>query len=113
MLARLARFSFRRRRLMVFGIWLPVMVALGAVGGSVGDYRTEFSLPNSEAKEVVDLMASAGLQEFGGDRAQIVFTAPQGTQDPEVRAAMESLFADVDAIEGIDVVSPYSEEGAF
>ena len=113
MLARLARFSFRRRRLMVFGIWLPVMLALGAVGGSVGDYRTEFSLPNSEAKEVVDLMASAGLQEFGGDRAQIVFTAPQGTQDPEVRAAMESLFADVDAIEGIDVVSPYSEEGAF
>ncbi|MFZ9629238.1 MAG: MMPL family transporter [Ilumatobacteraceae bacterium] len=113
MLARLARFSFRRRGVMVFAIWLPAMVVLSIVGGSLGDYRTEFNLPNSEAREVVDLMASANLQEFGGDRAQIVFTAPQGTDDPAVRTAMESLFEQVDAIDGVDLVSPYSEAGAM
>jgi RND superfamily putative drug exporter len=112
MLARLARFSFRRRGVMVFAMWLPAVILLAGVGGSLGDYRTDFSLPSSESKDVVDLLQSAGLDEFGGDRAQIVFTAEQGTDAPEVRVAMEELFAKVDAIEGIGITSPYSPEGA-
>jgi len=112
MLARLARFSFRRRGVMVFAMWLPAVILLAGVGGSLGDYRTDFSLPSSESKDVVDLLQTAGLDEFGGDRAQIVFTAEQGTDAPEVRAAMEELFVEVDAIEGIGITSPYSPEGA-
>lgn len=112
MLAHLARFSHRRRRLMVFAIWLPVMVALTAIGGRLGDYNTDFSLPDSESKQVVDILKGAGLGERGGDTAQIVFTAPQGIDDPDVRAAMQAMLADVASIPGLVVTSPYSDEGA-
>jgi putative drug exporter of the RND superfamily len=113
MLASLARWSFRHRRLMVFGIWLPLLIGLSVVSGAVGtDYRTSFDLPDSETKAVVDTLESVGNAEEAGDIAQIVFTAPQGTDDPEVRAAMEGLFAEVEQLEGVNVTSPYSPEGA-
>ena len=112
MLARIARFSYRRRWLTVFGIWLPIMIVLAAAGGSVADYRTDFTLPNSESKDAVDILEGAGLFEQAGDTAQIVFTAEQGIDDPEVQAAMEGLFAEVDEIDGVAVTSPYSPAGA-
>ena len=112
MLARLARFSFRRRRLMVFGIWLPIMIGLTALGGSLADYRTEMSLPNSESSEVLDILSSQGQSNLGGNTAQIVFTAQQGTDDPAVKTAMEALFTQVAQIDGLSVTSPYSPEGA-
>ncbi|MFZ9482924.1 MAG: MMPL family transporter [Ilumatobacteraceae bacterium] len=112
MLARLARFSHRRRRLMVFGIWLPVMIALTAIGGRLGDYNTDFSLPDSESKQVVDILKGAGLGERGGDTAQIVFSATQGIDDPAVKTAMEAMFTDVAGIPGLVVTSPYSADGA-
>ena len=112
MLARLARFSHRRRRLMVFAIWLPLTIALTAIGGRLGDYNTDFSLPDSESKQVVDILKGAGLGERGGDTTQIVFTAPQGIDDPEVRQAMEAVFAGVAEVPGLVVTSPYSPEGA-
>ena len=49
MLARLARFSFRRRRLMVFGIWLPLLIVISAVGGKMASYHTSFELPQQRS----------------------------------------------------------------
>ncbi len=113
MLARLARFSFRKRRIMVFAIWLPLLIGIFAVGGAIGsDYHTDFNLPNSDSKVVQDALESGGNEEDAGWTAQIVFTSPNGTDDPAVKAAMEPLFAEVDKIEGVKVVSPYSPEGA-
>ena len=112
MLARLARFSYRKRWVMVFAIWLPIMIGISAIGGAVGDYHTSFSLPDSESKEVVDILAASGQSNRGGNTAQIVFTAPQGTDDPEIKTAMEGLFAQVAEIEGLAVTSPFSPEGA-
>ena len=52
MLARLASFSVRRRRVMVFGIWLPLVVVLSALGGRLATYHTSFTLPNDwESRE--------------------------------------------------------------
>jgi RND superfamily putative drug exporter len=111
MLARLARWSFRRRRLMVFGIWLPFLVLVSVISGAVGsDFHTSFDLPDSESKEVQDVV-TAVQPEDAGDVAQIVFTAPQGTDDPAVEAAMTKLFDRIDAIDGVSVISPYSPEG--
>ena len=40
---------------MVFAIWLPLLVGLSAVAGSVGsDYRSGFGLPDTESLEVSD-----------------------------------------------------------
>jgi putative drug exporter of the RND superfamily len=104
MLARLARWSFRRRKVMVFAIWLPMLIGLSVLSGVVGtNYRTSFDLPDSESKVVVDTLTAGGLDEAAGDVAQIVFTAPQGTQDPAVQEAMTGLFAKVGDIEGVAV----------
>ncbi|MCA9851185.1 MAG: hypothetical protein KC461_11155, partial [Dehalococcoidia bacterium] len=88
MLARLARFSFRRNYLMIFAIWVPIVVGLSAVSGAVGtDYHTEFTQPDSESKKVGDAFEAIGNGDDGFP-AQIVFTAAQGNEDPEVMAAM-------------------------
>ncbi len=112
MLARLARFSFRRRRLMVFAIWIPILVGLNVLGGAVGtDYHTEFNQPDSESKLVQEALTAGGNDEDAGFPASIVFSAEQGNTDPAVRAAMTSFLEQIDAIEGVKVVSPYTPEG--
>jgi len=113
MLARLARFSFRKRWIMVFAIWLPLLVGLTVLGGAAGtDYRTDFNQPDSESKLVQEAFENVGDQEDAGFTAQIVFTAEQGNQDPAVQAALEALFTEVEALEDVKVVSPFSQEGA-
>ena len=113
MLARLARWSFRRRKVMVFAIWLPLLIGLIAVSGAVGtNFSTSFDLPESESKEVIDVLESVGSDEDAGDIAQIVFTAEQGTDDPAVVAAMTQLFDRVEQLEGVKITSPYTPEGA-
>ncbi len=113
MLARLARFSYRHRKLMVFGIWLPLLVVLNVVGSSVGtDYRDEFEMPSSESRRVEDVFKSIGSEEDAGYTAQIVFTAAQGVEHPDVVAAMTEMFAAVDELEGVRVISPYTPDGA-
>jgi RND superfamily putative drug exporter len=112
-LARLARFSFRRRRLMVFGIWLPFLVLVSMASQGIGtDYHTDFNLPDSDSKLVQEALQNGGNKEDAGWTAQIVFTYPGGTDDPAVKSAMEPFFAEVDKLEGVKVVSPYSQEGA-
>ena len=112
MIARLARWSFRRRRIMVFAIWLPLLVGLSVASGAVGtNFHTSFTLPNSESKRVQDTLQSIGGGEQAGSVAQIVFTAPQGTADPAVQAAMSDMFTKVAALPGVKVTSPYSPEG--
>ena len=79
MLARLARFSFRKRWIMVFAIWLPLLVGLNVVGGALGtDYHTDFNQPDSESKLVQEAFENVGNQEDAGFTAQIVFSAEQG-----------------------------------
>ena len=112
MLARLARFAYRRRRLMVFGIWLPLLVIVSAIGGKMATYHTSFELPHSESRQVTDLLTSVNEASKGGAVAQIVFTAPQGTKDPAVQQTMTTMFEKVAKIPNISVVSPYSAEGA-
>jgi RND superfamily putative drug exporter len=113
MLARLARWSFRRRRLMAFGIWLPLLIGINIVSGAIGtNFHTDFEIPGGESKKVQEILSIGASEEDAGFVAQIVFTAPQGITDPTVRDAMTGLFEEVDALEGMKVTSPYSPEGA-
>ena len=75
MLIKLARFSVRRRRLMV-SFWVILLVALGAISNSVGtNFATEFELPASESNDVQKLL-EANSSDRAGYSGQIVF-APQ------------------------------------
>ncbi len=105
-LERLAR-ACVRHRWIVIGAWVAALVLANVVAGAVGpDYRTDFTLPDSETKQVQELLA-ANSPDRAGFTAQIVFRAPQGVDDPAVEAAMTQLFDHVAGIGDITVTSPY------
>ena len=96
-----------------------MLAAAGVVGPSFGSGS---AVPGSDSAA-----GFAVLEEHfpelgtGGRSGTIVFRADQGVDDPEVVAAMEDLFATVDAgfpdasgvprAPGATVASPYAERG--
>ena len=111
MLEHLARFSYRRRWLMLL-LWIVFLVgALTLQGAAGGDYSADFSLPGADSQEAFDLLEDR-FPEFAGDTADIVFEAEQGVTDPEVQAVMEGLFAEISEVDRFETIdSPYSEQG--
>ena len=113
MLARLARFCFRRRWTVVIS-WLVAIFVLSSLGwGAVGpDFKTDFTLPDSETKDVFDLLEARSPAD-AGFTGQIVFTAPQGVTDPAVQSAMSDFLAQADEVDGVRITSPLTPEGSF
>lgn len=106
MLVRLARFSVRRARTMVFAIWLPLLVVAGVAAQLVGSsFRTEFEIPASESTEVRNLLESAGADR-SGFVAQVVFRAADGVNEPSVAATIDSLLDSLERVDGLTVVGP-------
>jgi RND superfamily putative drug exporter len=98
------------RRWIVVGAWLAALLVLGGISSTVGsDSRDEFTLPDVESRTGFEILDD----EFGGQGAgitgSIVFKAEQGVDDPEVKAAMESLFAKIEARGDVVITSPYEQ----
>jgi putative drug exporter of the RND superfamily len=112
MLERIARWSYRRRKIMLL-IWVVALVGfLGLASTAGGEYSNDFSLPGAESQEAYDLLKEK-YPAFSGDTADIVFKAENGATDPEVQSTMEALFADIAKVDLVVAVeSPYTEEGA-
>ncbi len=111
MLARLARTCYRRRWRVVIA-WILGLVVVQGVASTVGsDYHTNFALPQSEAREVQDLLEQVS-EARAGFTGQLVFKAEQGVNDPGVRAALEPFFAQVGQLAGVEVSSPYAPDGS-
>ena len=111
MLVRLARFCYRRRWL-VLGIWVALLVVLNVASGAIGtNYHTEFNQPDSESKQVQDALTAGGNEADAGFPASIVFSADQGNQDPTVQATMTQFFDQIKAMDGVNLISPYDPEG--
>jgi len=93
----------------VFGIWIPVILTVGAMSSVIGsNFSTEFSLPASESRDVQNLL-EASAPDRSGFAGQIVFGAKQGVNDPAVKTAMTALFDQVAQLDGIGVTSPYDQ----
>ena len=106
-LPRLARWCVRRRRLVVFGLWIPALIILLGVSGAVGtDFHTQFQLPSGEAKDVFRQLEAVSKEAAGFD-AQIVVEAPKGVTDEELQRELVPFFAAVDQLAGVQVTSPY------
>ncbi len=108
LIARLAGWCVRRRWIVI-GFWLVLLVGVNAFAGAVGpDYRTDFTLPDGEAKQVQEL-----LEQNNPDRAgftsQIVARSETGFDDPAVRSALEQIYAFATSQGDILVTSPYDE----
>ena len=123
LLGRIGGWCFDHGRAAI-GLWLVALVLLfGAAAGAGTTFGSTSGVPGSDSAA-----GFAVLEEHfpelgtGGQSGTIVFRAEQGVDDPEVVAAMQELFATVDAgfpdSEGVaqqpgaTVVSPYSTQGA-
>jgi putative drug exporter of the RND superfamily len=105
-LAGLAR-TCVKHRWIVIGAWVALLVVVNILAGAVGpDYRTDFTLPSSESKDVQELLEQAS-PDRAGFSAQIVVKADQGVSDPAVQASLGELFDYVASIEDVSVTSPY------
>ena len=122
LLARLSGWCFDHRKGAV-GIWLAALIVVFAAGGAIGAaYDASPDVPDSESADGFDVLKRYFPElGAGGASGTIVFRADQGVDDPAVTAAMEALFARVNAgfpdedglpqHPGATVVSPYSEQG--
>ncbi len=108
MLARLAR-NCVRHRWIVIGAWVALLIGVNAVASGVGpDYRTDFTLPNSETKEVQQLLEQNDPNRAGFS-SQIVIKADVdgGVENPEVKAALTKIMDFAAQQDGVSVTSPY------
>jgi len=93
-------------------MWVFALVVLGGASGAIGtDFKEDFNGPDVESQVGFDTLD----EHFGGQGAgltgTIVFQAEQGVDDPDVKAAMSALFAELDARDDVTVVSPYDQAG--
>ncbi|MCB0989758.1 MAG: MMPL family transporter [Acidimicrobiales bacterium] len=101
-----------RNKWAVLIIWIVTLVGLNGASGGIGPaFDTSFDIPDSEAARGIDTLEEyfpgAGAA-FGGS---IVFQADD-VNDPEIVQTMSALFEEVEQIEHVSVVSPYTPFGA-
>jgi putative drug exporter of the RND superfamily len=110
----LARFSYRRRRLVLAG-WIALLAGLFALSSAfAGEFKLVFRLPGSESQAAVDLLEEKGANERTGDVGQVVLRADQGVNDPQVRQTAENFFNDIESnVEGVQVQSPYDPANSY
>jgi RND superfamily putative drug exporter len=111
MFKRFAAFCYDKRKL-VLALWV-VGIAAVMVLSSVWppDYKNQLEVPDSESGRGIELLEDHFSDRPTGTGGRIVFSAEQGVDDPEVKAAMEELFAEAARPSWSSVISPYSPEG--
>jgi len=112
-LVSLGRWCFRNRWLTV-GAWVIGMIAVFGTVGAIGPaFDGAFEIPDSESRRGFDALDNHFGGFGSGQSGSIVFRTEAGVDDPEVRAAMEELFAEAVALEGVSVSSPYESPGSL
>ncbi|SDS75576.1 MMPL family transporter [Actinopolymorpha singaporensis] len=109
-LARLARFCYRRRRLVLM-IWIVGVAALAFVGFGYGAAPdNDFSGGNTSSAKAQTLI-DKHFPEQQGDTLTLAIKADRSVDDPSVRQRIEKVIADLEAspITG-PVTSPYQDK---
>jgi RND superfamily putative drug exporter len=110
--ARLGRWCYRRRWIVVIAWIVTLIVGFGTLSAIGTESRSEFDLPDVESKRGTDILE----EHFGGFGAgfggSVVFRADQGVDDPAVREAMTQAFDDIAQLGDLEITSPYTPEGA-
>jgi putative drug exporter of the RND superfamily len=112
-MAVLARWCFRRRRLVLAG-WVLALILLTVVSRAAGiSYSASVTLPNSPSTQAQAILAR-DFPAASGDADQIVVEAKTGpvTSAP-ARSAVEAMLARVSRLPRVaSVASPYGPHGA-
>ena len=112
MLARLARTSYRHRRLVVLG-WVVGLVLLSFVASRAGSaYSQTFRLSGADSQAATDLLQTR-FPSQAGSSADIVFKASAGVTNPAIQARLTDLFARIGQLPQVgEVLSPFAAGGA-
>ena len=89
MLARIARTSFRHRRLVTLA-WIVASCSLSVISSKAGSACSQsFRLSGTDSQAATDLLQTRFPSQAGGS-ADIVFKAPAGVADPAVEQRMDA-----------------------
>jgi RND superfamily putative drug exporter len=113
MLVTVAGWCYERRRLVV-ALWVLLLVGTGIAGSALGaDFKQDYFAPGSESKAALTVLEER-FPDRAGDTVQAVFRAPGGVANGPAKARIEQTLADVAKNPHVlNVVSPFSERGAF
>ena len=111
MLATIGRWSFAHPKAALAGWVVALLAVMGAAGALGPTFNATFEVPESETSAGFETLDTYFDGLGAGAPGSIVFKTDRGFDDPEVQAAMETLFAEVAEFDGVTVVSPYSPGG--
>jgi putative drug exporter of the RND superfamily len=102
-----------RRPVTVLLASLLVLVGLWAVAGPVGgEFAQSTSLPGTESHATTERLEQAGFDVRAQHAGHVVVHAPEGVRQPELRTAITSFVATVDAeVDGVAATDPYASFG--
>ena len=107
MLRRLASFAVRHKRLMVFGIWLPLTILIAVGSTTIGsNFRTEMAMPSSEARQAEEMLSSVQSGDAGVN-GQIVIKTDKTVVDASVKKEFAAALEVIEQIPNVSVKSPY------
>src|SRR5882757_8130153 len=100
----LARFCYRRRRLVVV-LWLAALIGINVLAAGLGtNFTTNFSAPNTESTRASNLL-SANFKAQSGDSVQVVMQGTPSMSDPAVKAQVNAFIAAFEHVPHVTSVS--------
>ena len=112
-LERWARFTYRRRGLVVLA-WVAILAGLIAANFFFGGtFVTEFKIPGSDTQKAQSLLKQR-FPARAGDSADVVFEASPSISDPSARPRVQQVLDDIAAIpEVASIDSPFDSQRAI
>jgi len=108
MLPSLARACIRHKWIVV-GVWLALLAVVNAVAGAVGpDYRTDFTLPDGESRDVQELLEANAPNSAGFEATIVVkYEGEGGVNNPQVREVLTEISEFAASQDGVTALLPY------
>src|SRR5215213_912825 len=96
-----------RHKWITIGVWVALLVVINGISGAIGtDYNTDLKPPDSESKQVFDLLQQNDPSQ-GGARGQIVVEADEGfANDPAAQAYLQRITDFAAEQDGVSVTTP-------
>ncbi|MHB1289696.1 MMPL family transporter, partial [Georgenia sp.] len=103
-----------RHPVVVVLLWVLAIGGVQIAAGVIGtDYRNSFALPGTDSQAAVDLLDERFAAASGDADTLVVRSAMGSVNDPDVRAEVDALLAEVAGIDSVIAVrSPYGPMGA-